>query len=494
MDNTLTIITVIIITYTLGLTAMGLYFSKRASSSSAEFYLGSRSIGPVVTAIATGATGRSAWLLLGVVGTAYVFGIAALWAMVPLTLTEMFGMGHAGKRLRIFTAKMNSITWPDYLENRFGDKQKVLRLAAIIIILFFYVAYSGALLMSGTMMLGHIYGMRPIHAVLLCAGIILLYTATGGYRAVVMTTYLQGLIMLASMVIIPIFLLFSLRGTDIIASIMAIEPMLISTPAGAASGTWIAGQLAIGLASWGQLHILMRYMSAKNPAVMTRSAFGNGVWNITVGTGAVATGLLARLVWNTPEQIPGGNTELITAVIATELMHPVMGGIIIAAVISAIISTVDQLLLTTSSTITKDLYQNMINKNATEKSVVLMSRIVLIITTAFAVVLGLSDNETIFWFVLFAFGGLGAAFGPVFILSVYWKKMTKWGALAGMVVGLVVTVVWFFTPQLREMIYELVPAFFLAVAACVIVSRLTYKDIPQNVDEMFNSLNDPNPK
>ncbi|MCL2567931.1 MAG: sodium/proline symporter [Oscillospiraceae bacterium] len=489
MDTTLTIITAILAIYTVALTAMGLYYSRKAASSSAEFYLGGRSIGPVVTAIATGATGRSAWLVLGMVGTAYIFGAAAIWAVAVYATTEMFGMGHAGKRLRIFTEKMNNVTWPDYLEARFGDKQNVLRVAAVLIIVFFYVAYSGALLMSGTRMFGYVYDMQPIHAVILCAGIILLYTVTGGYRAVVITTYVQGLIMLGSLVIMPLFLLFRFWGTGIISQLMAIEPMLISSPTGAASNTWVIGQLAIGLASWGQLHILTRYMSAKKVSAMRQSAFGNGVWNVICAAGACFTGLLARLVWHAPGDIPGGNPELITAVIATELMHPIMGGLIIAGIVSAIVSTVDQLLLTTSSTVTKDFYQAMVNKNASERTIVRMSRVVLVVTTILAVIMGLSENETIFWFVLFAFGGLGAAFGPVFILSVYWKKMTKWGALSGMIMGLVVSVGWFYTPPLRALIYELVPAFLLATAACILVSHLTRKDIPENVNELFDSLN-----
>jgi len=230
-------------------------------------------------------------------------------------------------------------------------------------------------------------------------------------------------------------------------------------------------------------------MSAKNVSSMNKSAFGNGVWNVICAAGACFTGLLARLVWHTPAQIPGGDPELITAIIAVELMNPIMGGLIIAGVVSAIISTVDQLLLTTASTVTKDFYQNMINKNASERTIVRLSRVVLVVTTILAIIMGLSESETIFWFVLFAFGGLGAAFGPVFILSVYWKKMTKWGALAGMVVGLVVSVAWFYTPPLRALIYELVPAFTLAVIACVLVSRLTYKTVPTNVDELFDSLN-----
>jgi sodium/proline symporter len=491
MNVTLVTVTVVLVLYTVALTSLGIFYSRRATKSTTEFYLGSRSIGPVITAIATGATGRSAWLILGVVGMSYMFGAAAIWGLAVLALTEMFGMGYAGKRLRIFTEKMNNLTWPHYLETRFGDNKNILRITAIVIIMLFYIVYVGALLMSGTRMFAHIYDMQAVHAVMICAGIILLYTVTGGYRAVVITTYIQGLLMLTSLVVMPLFLLFTFMGTGIVSQLMTIEPLLISSPAGAASSTWIIGQLAIGLASWGQLHILTRYMSAKRVSVMKKSAFGNGIWNITCAAGACFTGLLARLVWNNPGQIPvaGGNPqELITVVIATELMHPIMGGLIIAGVISAIISTVDQLLLTATSTVTKDLYHTMINKNATERQIVSLSRVVLVVCTILAIILGLNDSEMIFWFILFAFGGLGAAFGPVFILSVYWKKMTKWGALAGMIVGLVVSVGWWSVPTLRAMIYELVPAFLLAVIACVVVSLLTQKDVPKGVDELFDSI------
>lgn len=489
MDTTLIIVTIILFVYTAVMIGIGLRHSKTASSSSAEFYLGSRSIGPLITAVATGATGRSAWLMLGIVGAAYTFGAAVIWGLAVLALTEMFGMGYAGKRLRIFTEKMNNLTWPDYLETRFGDKNNILRLTTVIIIILFYIVYIGALLMGGTRMFEYIYNIQAVYAVALCAAIVMLYTVTGGYRTVVMTTYIQGLLMLASLIIMPLFLFFTFFNTGIFSQLMEIEPLLISSPIGAASAPWLVGQLAIGFGSWGQLHILTRYMSAKNIPDMKKSAFGNGLWNITCAAGACFTGLLARLVWNSPYQIPTGDPELITAAIAIELMHPIIGGIIIAGVLSSIISTVDQLLLTTASTVTKDLYHKVINKNASEKKIIFLSRVVLVICTILAVILGLNDSELIFWFVLFAFGGLGASFGPVFILSVYWKKMTKWGALAGMVTGLLVSVGWWSVPMLRAMIYELVPAFILAIASCIIVSLLTKKDIPKDVEILFESLN-----
>lgn len=186
--------------------------------------------------------------------------------------------------------------------------------------------------------------------------------------------------------------------------------------------------------------------------------------------------------------LPQGDPELITVLISSQLMNPVVGGIIIAGVVSAIMSTIDQLLLTTTSAITKDFYQSIVDKEASDKKIVRLSRIIMVVCSIIAIGLALSDSQTIYWFVLFAFGGLGAAFGPIFILSTYWRGMTKWGAFVGMVSGLVITVLWYYTPSLKSMIYELVPAFIFATLANIIVSKLTSKDKPINVEALFAGL------
>ena len=482
------IIVITLAIYIIAMIGIGIFYSKRASDSESEYYLGGRSMGPLVTAVASGSTGRSAWLILGMVGTGYMFGAGAIWSVAVYALTEMFAMGYAGKRLRIFTEKMNNLTWPDYMESRLGDKTNMLRITSVLIIVVFYICYIGAQLKGSTKMFSFLFDMQPVHAIVLSAVVVMIYTMTGGYRAVMMTSFIQGLLMVVSLVILPLFLLFTNLGTGIVDRIMAIEPMLLNSPTGTASSSWLTGQLLVGLGSWGQIHILTRYMSTKKVSEMSGAAFGNGCWNVICATGACFTGLFARLIWDSADKLPNGDPELITVVMSSQLMNPIIGGIIIAGVVSAIMSTIDQLLLTTTSAITKDVYQSILNKEASERSVVSLSRIIMVVCSAIAILIALSDSQTIYWFVLFAFGGLGAAFGPIFILSTYWKGMTKWGAFVGMLVGLVVTVYWYYTPSLKSMIYELVPAFTLAVIANVVVSKLTAKDIPADVDELFDSL------
>ncbi|MCD8350332.1 MAG: sodium/proline symporter [Planctomycetaceae bacterium] len=479
---------VTLVLYILVMIGIGVYYSKRASGSEEEYYLGGRSMGPLVTAVASGSTGRSAWLILGMVGTGYLFGAGSIWSVGLYALTELFAMAYAGKRLRIFTEKMNNLTWPDYLESRLEDKSNLLRLTAVLIIVVFYICYIGAQLKGSTKMFSFLFGMEPVHAIILSAVVVMIYTMTGGYRAVMMTSFIQGLLMLVSLVILPLYLFISNVGTGIVGRIMAIEPMLLNSPAGAASNAWIAGMVLIAFGSWGQVHILTRYMSTNKVSEMNKAAIGNAVWNVVCAAGACFTGLLARLVWESQSALPNSDPELITVVISSQLMNPVVGGIIIAGIVSAIMSTIDQLLLTTTSAITRDLYQAIINKDASDRKIVQLSRIVMVVCSAVAIGLALSDSQTIYWFVLFAFGGLGAAFGPIFILSTYWKGMTKWGAFVGMVSGLIITVLWYYTPSLKNMIYELVPAFIVSMAANIIVSKLTSKDRPGNVDALFAQL------
>lgn len=483
------IIIIVLSVYIFAMIGIGVFYSGKVSNSREEYYLGGRGMGAFVTAVATGSTGRSAWLMLGMVGAGYIFGAGAIWAVAAYGLAEMFAMGFAGKRLRIFTEKMGNLTWPDYLETRFGDKTNILRISAVLIITMFYISYIGAQLKGSTKIFSFLFDVEPIYAIIFSAIIVMIYTMTGGYRAVMITSFIQGLIMVLSLVIMPIFLLLTHLDSDIIGVIMSTNPKLIDNPFGSASSGWILSQILIGLGSWGQVHMLTRYMSVKSPSSMKRAALGNGAWNVICAMGACLTGVFARVVWVNSTQLPQGDPELITAAIANSLMNPIVGGIIIAGVVSAIMSTIDQLLLTTTSTITKDFYQSIINKNINDRQVIKMSRIVMVICSIVAIFIALTDSQTIYWFVLFAFGGLGAAFGPIFILSVYWKKMTKWGAFMGMWTGLIVTVVWYNTPALKSIVYEVGPAFLLSLLVNILVSKLTAKDIPEHINDLFNTLN-----
>lgn len=290
------VIVVTLVLYILAMIGIGVFYSKRASGSEEEYYLGGRSMGPLVTAVASGSTGRSAWLILGMVGTGYLFGAGSIWSVCLYALTELFAMAYAGKRLRIFTAKMDNLTWPDYLESRLEDKSNLLRLTAVLIIVVFYICYIGAQLKGSTKMFSFLFGMEPVHAIILSAVVVMIYTMTGGYRAVMMTSFIQGLLMLVSLVILPIYLLITNLGTGIIDRIMAIEPMLLNNPTGAASNAWIAGMVLIAFGSWGQVHILTRYMSTNKVSEMNKAAMGNALWNVICAAGACFTGLLARLV------------------------------------------------------------------------------------------------------------------------------------------------------------------------------------------------------
>lgn len=479
------IIAVILGLYIFGMIAIGFFWTKKASESQEEYYLGGRSVGPMVTAIAAGSTGRSAWLALGLIGTGFIAGAGAIWAMLGYTLAELFGLSFLGIRLRNITVKFNAITWPDFLEERFQDKKQVLRLVSVICIVLFYVTYVAAQLKGSTKLFGFVFGMTPITAVILSGVVVMIYTMAGGYLAVIWTSFIQGAIMLLSLVIMPFILLFQFAGTGIVDQIMAIDPMLL-TVTGTKTWTWIIGQIGIGLGSWGAITILTRYMSARDPKEMRKSGMYNALWNVICATGAVVTGLLARVAWESAKVLPNSDPELISPLIGTELMNPIIGGIIVAGIVSAIMSTIDQQILTVVTTITRDFYKKMINKDASDKQVVTLGRWFVVIVGIVSIYLALKGGQSVYWFVLFAWSGLGAAFGPVAILSLYWKGMTKWGAFTSIIVGMVVTIIWNQTPALKAIIYELVPAFAIAFIAAIIVSKLTTP--PTNVEEAFKAM------
>lgn len=440
-----------------------------------EFFLGGRKMNRFVVALSAVVSGRSAWLLLGISGLAYVQGISAIWAILGYTLVELFLFLFYAPRLRKYTEEHDCITIPDFYSARFSDTFGILRIIIITIFLIFMVAYVAAQFASGGKAFFAHFGISQNLGLIITACIVLLYTLMGGFMAVSYTDVLQGIMMILALVILPVIGIIDQGGLDSI-KISADHPGYLNLFS--VSSLAIIGYLGIGLGSPGNPHILVRYMSIKDPTQFRWTAIVGTIWNIIMGIGAVLIGIVGRTYFQSVSLLPGEDAETIFISLADKLMHPVMVGLILASVFAAIMSTADSQLLVAASSIVRDLYEKIIHKNAplTSRKLALLSRIAILILVILATLLGIYSKELIFWFVLFAWGGLGASIGPTSILALFWKKTTRAGVIAGLLTGTITVFLWKSIPFLSELIYELIPGFFLSLLATVVVSLLSEKD------------------
>ncbi len=448
--------------------AIGVLTARRSSRSVSDFFLGGRRMGSWVVALSAVASGRSAWLVLGLSGMAYAKGVSAIWACVGYILVELFLFLFLGRRLRAFTGEKGDITLPDFLESRFASP--ALRVISVIILLAFLTTYIGAQMMGGGKAFLGSLNIPQGWGVLLTAGIVFAYTLLGGFYAVSYTDVAQALFMILGLVVLPVIGLVHQGGVQpILEALTALDPRLID-PWSVGAGA-VIGLLGIGLGSPGNPHILVRYMSAKDTDILRKSALIGTVWNVVMAWGAILVGLVGRKVFPRPEMLIGADPENLYAALAQSYFHQFLFGLVMAAVFAAIMSTVDSQLLVASSAVSRDIYQRFWGKRASERVMVWLSRGSVVLITVFALLLGYlgQNSQLVFWFVLLAWAGLGAAFGPVVILGLYWKRATAPGAIAGLLVGGITVFVWKLS-GLSRFIYELVPAFVLATVAVFVFS------------------------
>jgi SSS family solute:Na+ symporter len=323
--------------------------------------------------------------------------------------------------------------------------------------------------------------------ILVTAAIVLIYTILGGFLAVSLTDMIQAFFMIFALLILPIVAVVNAGGWgEVLAILQNFNPKFINPFAYSAGG--IIGFLGIGLGSPGNPHILVRYMSIDDPKALRKSCLIGTVWNVLMAWGAVFIGLVGRAYYLKPEALPGGDPENLFPFLASEHLHPVLLGIITASILAAIMSTADSQLLVASSGVTRDIYQKIFAKDRTipQKRLVLISRVVVLGLVIGALIFGALAKEYVFWLVLFAWGGLGASFGPTLLLSLFWKKTTKEGVIAGFVSGTAITIVWNLIQTLDDFIYHLVPAFFTSLLLTVIVSLFT--SAPDQAKEELDAI------
>ena len=467
--------------------AVGLLSARFSSAGIGEFFVGGRRMGRFVVALSAVVSGRSAWLLLGVTGMAYARGASAVWAVVGYIVVELLLFVGYAPRLRRFSEAYDCITLPDFFAERFEDRNGLLRLVLVPIVLIFMVSYVAAQFVAGGKAFSASFGIEPAAGVALTAAIVLAYTVLGGFLAVSLTDLFQAVFMILALVALPVLAILDRGGlSQVLDELAALDPALVDP--GAIGLGALVGFLGIGLGSPGNPHILVRYMSIKDPRQLRAAALIGTFWNVVMAWGALFVGLAGRVYFPLTEMLPGGDTENLYPMLARQHLHPLLLGMVIASIFAAIMSTADSQLLVAASSVVRDFYQKVLRRDRqlAPRRLVLLSRLVVIALVAVALGLGFLAQDLVFWLVLFAWAGLGAALGPTSILALYWRGTTRAGVLAGLLTGTATTILWRSEPALSSRLYELVPAFVLSLAATWAVSRLTRR--PAGVDEMFARL------
>jgi len=463
------IVFVVFLIYLIFVLTVGIVTSRRNRSLD-TFFLGGRKLGPWMTAISSTASSESAWVTLGTVGLAYKEGLAAGWFIPGCLLGYCANWYLVARRLRSETIRLSAITVPDFLSARCPDRARAIRLVASIIIFVCMMGYVAAQLTAAGKAFQSTFGWDFSLSVLIGSGVVILYTLLGGFMAVAWTDLIQGLLMMASLVVLPIVALIDVGGVSpLLARLSEIDPNLITLTGGREGFGllgFVVGLLGIGFGYPGQPHVINRYMAAKDSVTLRRGRVIAICWGVVVYYGAVLLGLCGRIFF--PEI---GDPEQVFPQMAMRLVPPVITGVMLAAVMSAIMSTADSQLLVASSTIAHDLVEKLWKTRLDPKRLVVISRLAVLVLGGCSILFALSEARVVFWFVLFAWSGLGASFGPVIVWLLFSKReVTGLAVLAGMIVGFGVTVIWKQT-GLSDTIYELVPAFVLAFVVVGLFSK-----------------------
>lgn len=472
--------------YFIAMILIGLYAYRKTSDLN-DYMLGGRGLGPSVTALSAGASDMSGWMLMGLPGAMYTTGISSAWLAIGLSIGAYLNYLIIAPRLRTYTELANdSITIPDFLENRFSDKTKILRSVSAIVIIVFFTLYTSAGLVSGGTLFESAFGLDYRWGLFVTAGVVIVYTLFGGFLAVSLTDFVQGIIMFIALVLVPVVAFADLGGpTNVMNTVSEIDPTMMDLFRGT-TFIGIMSLLAWGLGYFGQPHIIVRFMAIKSVEELKparRIAMG---WMIISIIGALAVGLVG-IAYVQVNNVALENPETIFILFANILFNPYITGFLLAAILAAIMSTISSQLLVTSSALTEDFYKAFFRREASDKELVFVGRAAVLLVALVGIALSYTPNDTILTLVGNAWAGFGAAFGPVMILSLYWKQMNRWGALAGIIVGALTVIIWISIPGLSKFMYEMIPGFFLSLVAVLVVSKIT-NGPSKGVKEEFNEM------
>lgn len=501
---------VVFISYLSIMLGIGLYFYKKNTSQS-DYFLGGRNLNFWVTSMSAQASDMSGWLLMGLPGTAFLLTknnslAEAVWTAIGLAIGTYLNWLLLAKRLRNYSEKAgNSITIPTYLENRFRDKTSLIRIISAVFIVIFYLIYTAAQFSAGAKLFNAVFGIDYRVALIIGAIVIVSYTFLGGFLAVCWTDLIQGILMFFAIILLPTFAVFKMGGAaktfNLAASLTdASKSLGFQEWTGIGNGLGLISIISItawGLGYFGQPHILSRFMgiqSAKHIKPARRIAM---VWVITTLTAAVLLGVIGKAYISTvasADELASMDGEKIfiylTQHILTGPFAAIFAGILLTAILAAIMSTADSQLLVTSSAISEDLGKKLFGKYINEKNSINISRISVLIIAIIAILLASDPNSSVFDLVAYAWAGFGAAFGPVILLSLYWRRMNWQGALAGILAGGITVFIWRNIIKTHINIYELLPAFIISTIFVIVISLLTKKPDEDIVTEFqeFSSL------
>ncbi|MCI6584398.1 MAG: sodium/proline symporter PutP [Mobiluncus sp.] len=512
-------VAIAMIVYFTAMIIIGIWAYTRTSTMD-DYMLGGRELNPLVAALSAGAADMSGWLLMGLPGALYAAGLVQSWIAIGLTVGAYINWWIVAPRLRTYTeVSQNSITVPSFLSNRLRDRSNALRVTAGIIFFIFFTLYVASGLVSGGKFFDSSFGIPYETGMIIVASIVVLYTLVGGFLAVSWTDMVQGLMMVIALVTVPIVGLIMAGGfeqvaLDVAAKGAATDQEMLSLVFNVDPRDIITG-LAWGLGYFGMPHIIVRFMALKTPQQATQARRIWAIWMAlslfgAIGTAMVGISLAAQGIIN----MDGADDETIFLVTGQTLFPSLIAGFMLAAILAAIMSTVSSQLLVTSSAVVEDIYNSFSKHNVKEVNLgitigdktvresnlgVTMGRVVVLIVTVIAVVLAWNAKEStsfisssILAIVSFAWAGFGAAFGPIIILSLWWRKLTAQGALWGMITGAVVVVLWHyllnngkFSTIVDTKIYEILPGFVLCWLVAYVVSILTYQPNPE-IDAEFD--------
>lgn len=450
---------------------IGLRYVKKTQTSQ-DFFLGGRKVGPWMTALSAEASDMSGWLLMGLPGVAYLGGMPeAFWTAVGLVVGTYLNWLFVAKRLRKYTIhSKNSITIPQFFTNRFNDSSKILSVVSIIFILVFFTVYTASGFVSCAKLFNTVFNIPYFWALLLGIAVILAYTLLGGYLAVCATDFIQGTIMFFALVVTALGMIMALGGpAEAYTKVSAFGATYLNPFAESYGAMNIASALAWGLGYCGMPHILVRFMGLRSNSEVKLSRRIAMVWVTIAFVAALAVGAYGR-AYLVPAVLESAQAETVLVQSLVKMFPAFIAGIFLCGILAAAMSTADSQLLVAASAFSEDIYKGFINKSASEKQTLFMSRVTIAVVAIVALLLSLDPNSSIFGLVSYAWAGFGAAFGPIILLALFWRRTTRNGALAGMIAGGVTVIVW---KQLQGglfNVYELLPGFILGLIVTIVVS------------------------
>ncbi|WP_417552621.1 sodium/proline symporter PutP [Marinomonas fungiae] len=477
IDNSLAI-SFTFLAYLVVMLGIGLYAYKRTSSSE-DYFLGGRSLGPWPTALSAGASDMSGWLLLGLPGYAFAAGMESLWLAGGLLVGTWLNWLICAKRLRTYSIQANnSLTLPEYLSTRFKDNSKLIQTISAFFILLFFLFYTSSGLVAGGKLFETVFGLDYRWAVIIGTVCVVSYTLFGGFLAVSWTDLVQGLLMCAALVIVPIAIMegdWSQLPNTLAEKNPELLTMWNDINGEPLSIIGIISLAAWGLGYFGQPHILARFKASRSNKDLTTARRIAVSWTALSMAGALLIGLVGIVYVDNHMAGALEDGEKIFMILVNAVFNPIVAGILLAAILAAIMSTADSQLLVSSSALAEDFYKAWINPNASQSQIVNVGRLGVVALSIIALLLAFNPESSVLGLVSYAWAGFGAAFGPAIILSLFWRNMNRNGALAGILVGGITIVVWKQISGGIFDIYEIVPGFILSTIAIVVVSLMTGK-------------------